>query len=458
MKYHLLVIGCQMNISDAERLENILQVFGASKTEQEKAADLIIVVSCSVRQKAMDRIYGRLRFWQKAKLKRKFTTVLTGCVLPADRRKLKEHFDIFLEIKDIEQLPTRLGWQPPDAVAGAVTNADYLALEPQRLSKLKAFVPIMTGCNNYCTFCAVPYTRGQEASRPASQIIKEVTGLIKKGYKEITLIGQNVNAYIDPEKIHRQSELQSRSRDFWKFRPDQPVQWRSATTRVPKDFAKLLISLDKLPGTFWLRFLTSNPQDVSDELIRTLPQCKKVVPYFHLPIQSGDNEILRRMNRRHTREYYLQLIKKIRQAWPEAAITTDVIVGFPGETKKHFLNTASLMKKVGYHMAYLAEYSPRPGTAAARFFKDDVPKKEKTRRKVALNKSLEASARLANKKLVGQTVPVLVERYDRITKVNYGKTDTGKDMRFIGKKKFGAFTQVKVIKSTAWHLSGKITE
>ncbi len=453
-KFHIIVIGCQMNYSDADRLVSLMKSHGYRQTPVEAEANIIFIVACSVRQKAMDRIYGRLNRWQNKREKRGVKIVLTGCVLPYDREKLLSRFDLILPIKDLNLLPEKLGLDKKNK--WPVTNADYLAMPHTPANSFQAFVPIMTGCNNYCTFCAVPYTRGEEASRPMADIIKEVTSLVKKGYKEITLLGQNVNAYINPEKYHSAALKKTRSRDFWQFRPNQPIQWRTATTRVPKDFTELLKKINSIPGNFWIRFLTSNPQDVSPELIATLPKLKKMTPYFHLPIQAGDDETLRRMNRRHSRAYYLDLIKKIRRAWPAAAITTDIIVGFPGETKKQFLQTASLMRQVKYDMAYLAEYSSRPGTASAKFFKDDVPKTEKTRRKGFLNTILTKTALRNNKKYIGQTVIALVDRYDANKKINSGKTGAFKTIHFTGQDFTGQFAEIKVTAADAWGLSGKI--
>lgn len=445
-----------MNTADGERLANLLESHGATRADGESDADIIVVVSCSVRQKAMDRIFGKLPTWQRWGRERGVRTVLTGCVLPEDRVQLKEKFDLFIEIKDMIQLPKLLNLTPLDADQGDITNADYLAFKPNYSSTFQAWIPIMTGCNNYCTFCAVPYTRGQESSRPSSEIIHEVEHLVHKGYKEITLLGQNVNAYIDPEKYHDKETIYSRSRFFWEFKPDQPIQWRMATTRVPKDFAELLEKINDIPGDFWIRFLTSNPQDVSDELIQTLPKLKKVTPYFHLPIQAGDNEILRRMNRRHTREYYLELIEKIRTAWPGVAISTDIIVGFPGETKEQFEETAQVMRDIGYDMAYIAEYSPRPGTAAQRFFKDDISHEEKGKRKEILNNILTESARRNNQKNVGTDVRVLVSSYDHETRMNAGKTDTFKTIHFPGEDMTGEFADVHVTQADAWGLGGTL--
>lgn len=454
MKYYLYIIGCQMNESDAERLTSILNSHGCTETKDERSADVIIVFSCSVRQKAIDRIFGKLEKWRSWRRDKKIKTVLTGCVLPKDKKQFGELFDVLIDTHEMRKLPQLLGLTTKKS-NDAITNADYLAFDPYRSSSFQAYVPIMTGCNNYCTYCAVPYTRGEEASRPSLDIVTEVKNLIQKGYKEIMLLGQNVNAYINPEANHDTKLLKTRARAEWEFDKNQPIQFRSATTDVPKDFAELLKKINSLPGDFWIRFLTSNPQDISDELITTLPKCSKVTPYLHLPIQSGGDEILRKMNRRHTRAYYLELIEKIRTAWPGVAITTDIIVGFPGETEKQFQQTVDLMKTVRYDMAYIAEYSPRPGTAAARFFKDDVSRQEKKMRRNVLNELLKKTALDKNKTLIGKTVSVLVESYDEKKKENICKTDTFKSIRYQGNNATGSFQQIIVTGASSWGLTGK---
>ncbi len=219
----------------------------------------------------------------------------------------------------------------------------------------------MTGCNNFCSYCVVPYTRGSEYSRPAQEIIEEIKDLVRKGYKEITLLGQNVNSY--------QGKGQSLRDSPW-----------SKGYPSPLNFPRLLKILNDIPGNFQIKFLTSHPKDMSDELIRVIAQGEKISKEIHLPVQSGDDEILKKMNRQYTVKDYKNLIKKIRQKIPQAKISTDIIVGFPGETKKQFQKTVSLVKEIGFSQAYVAAYSPRPGTTAAKF-KDDVPSLEKKRRK-----------------------------------------------------------------------------
>lgn len=426
-KYHLFVLGCQMNKSDAERLAYVLEQMGYQKTENEAEADVIIVVACSVRQSAVDRILGKIQKWQKIKESKKLILGLTGCVLPEDKPKLEKYFDFFFSIKDLNKLPQLLGEKPIKEIN---TTENYFQINPLYSSSFQAYVPISTGCDNFCSYCAVPYTRGREISRPAEEILCEVKHLIERGYKEITLLGQNVNSY--------KGEIEENGKT------------------ILLDFPDLLKKIDEIAGKFWIRFLTSHPKDMSDKLIKTIAECSKVCEYIHLPVQSGDNEILRKMNRHYTIEHYKNLIQKIRQTIPNVAISTDIIVGFPGETKEQFENTKKLMEEIQFDMAYIAQYSPRPGTAAARL-KDDVLKLEKERREKELTKVLEKTAFLNNQKYLEKEVEVLPELYKK--GFLYGRTRTFKPVKFKGNKNLiGKFVVVKITTSTPFSLEGVLVE
>jgi len=334
--YHIITIGCQMNKSDSERLAGVLEKRGYKKSDNKYRADLVAINTCGVRQSAEDRVYGLVPGIRRKNKKTKI--VITGCLVGrADvRKRLKKVVDI---------------WLPIGQMAKGECQKDYFKIKPKYQSKISAFVPIGNGCNNFCSYCVVPYARGRETFRPVKEILAEVKGLVKNGYKEITLIAQNVNSY------------------------------RSGKT----DFADLLKMVNGLPGDFQIRFLTSHPKDMSDELIGAIAGCEKVLKEIHLPAQSGDNAILKKMNRGYTVERYETIIKKILKLMPTAEISTDVIVGFPGETKKQFNNTAKLFKDIKFSQAYVARYSPRPGTAAYKLA-DDVPAEEKKRRFEVLNK------------------------------------------------------------------------
>jgi tRNA-2-methylthio-N6-dimethylallyladenosine synthase len=413
-KFHLLVMGCQMNRADAERIEKILTDFGWQKIDQEIGADLIVVVACSVRKSAVDRVYGKAANWRKRRRAGQLKTILTGCVLDVDKKKLADRFDEILSITEIGKLPEILG------DGKNLPTGDYLCLPASRESTFSAFVPISNGCNNFCSYCAVPYTRGREVSRDAASIIKECRELIKAGYKEIVLLGQNVNSY--------------KSGDY--------------------DFPKLLQKIDSIIGDYWIRFLTSHPKDLSDGLIETMASGRHVTPYLHLALQSGDDEILKKMNRHYTAKHYLDLIKKAKAKIPNLSVSTDVIVGFPGETKKQFKQTVELMKQAGFSMAYLAQYSPRPQTAAAKL-KNDVPKAEKKRREDELNEVLKATALADNRRYEGLVVKVLVDGY-RKGKC-YGKTENSKIVSFVGDEPLiGKFAPVLVVKAGSFSLEGRL--
>ncbi|MBI5766045.1 MiaB/RimO family radical SAM methylthiotransferase [Candidatus Falkowbacteria bacterium] len=444
-KYFIWVLGCQMNKSDGERIDAVLSGIGYLKTAKESEADLIVAVACSVRQSAIDRIYGKSRIWQKKRSKGELITILTGCVLDKDKNKLNNKFDLILSILEINQLPSKLGGLK------VIEVADYFHLKPSPSSKFQAYVPIMTGCNNFCSYCVVPYVRGKEISRPAEEIINECRDLIKRGYKEITLLGQNVNSYQDPTPtlplIQGEGELLPLV--------SRGSRAREAGERGSKiDFPKLLKEIDNIKGDYWLRFITSHPKDLSDDLIKIMAKGKHITPYLHLPIQSGDKDILKTMNRKYTPAHYLRLINKVKKNIPDVMISTDIIVGFPGETKKQFLNTIKIFKKIKFDMAYIAKYSPRSGTAAAEL-KDNVPQSEKARRWQELTEILKKMALENNKKLMGKTVRVLVEQYKNNKCLD--KTDTFKTVIFESNKNLiGQFVKVKIEKVDSWGLYGKI--
>lgn len=316
MKYFILTYGCQMNESDSEKIAGVLRRQGHKPAKDEASADLIVLNCCSVRQTAMHRVYEKVHKYEKNK-----KIILAGCLLKKDKDALKGRVSKI--------------WHPDE----------YFECTPFNSDRNIAYVPIMTGCDNFCSYCAVPFTRGREKSRKATEIIKEVRSLIEKGYKEIMLLGQNVNSYKDGKT----------------------------------NFPRILKEINNLSGVFHLSFMTSHPKDMSDELIATMARCEKLKKEIHLPIQSGDNKILRKMNRHYTVSHFKNLVKKIRKAIPGIKITTDIIVGFPGETKKLFANTVKTCRQIEFDGAYVAKYSPRPGTAAARL-KDNVPQSEKKRR------------------------------------------------------------------------------
>ncbi|MBA7680598.1 tRNA-2-methylthio-N(6)-dimethylallyladenosine synthase [subsurface metagenome] len=316
MKYHIITFGCQMNEADSERIRADLERKKYTKALKMDEADLIVVNMCSVRQSAVDRVYGLIPKFKRLKAK----TILTGCILKEDKRKLKNHFN---EIKEMQQH-----------------------------NCCSTLIPISKGCNNFCSYCVVPFTRGRLICHDHQAILKEVKRAVKGGVKEIWLLGQNVNDYHSPA--------------------DKSV-----------NFAKLLKQVNDIEGNFSIRFISPHPKNFTDALIATMAKSKKVAKYLNLPVQSGDNQILKRMKRPYTIKQYKDLVKKIRKEIPEINLSTDVIVGFPGETKKHFANTVNLFKEIKFDMAYISKYSKRPGTTAFQM-KDNIPLKEKKRREKIL--------------------------------------------------------------------------
>ncbi|HRY63239.1 MAG TPA: MiaB/RimO family radical SAM methylthiotransferase [Patescibacteria group bacterium] len=506
MTYHLTTYGCQMNTSDSERIASVLENELGLTPARGNKADILIFNLCSVRQSAVNRIWGNFK-GKKANgkcQKKKPLIIFTGCILEPDRQKIIQKNGLILDIKDLPRWPkiiiktlkhkniktNKMLKYPPLYRGGAeckrgrgvstVTPSNYLSITPEHSSSLTAYVPIMTGCNNFCAYCAVPYTRGREYSRPAEEILTEVTGLIKKGYKEIILLGQNVNSY--HSGISNFQDTISKN-NVSKIKNSQLIQ--NSKLKIENShstgFPALLKLIDNLPGHFWLTFFTSHPKDLSPELIACFKNSKHLLPYLHLALQSGSDKILKAMNRHYTAKNFSNLIKKIRQTDGNTTISTDIIVGFPNETKADFLATAKIMKALKFDMAYLSEYSPRPLTAAAKL-PDNISKAEKEKRKNTLNEILKTTALANNQKLVGQTLEALVSSSSNIHGTSssvsgpssslrgisclYGRTKNFKNVKIItannkqqtvnNKKLIGQFVNVKITKATAWNLEGEL--
>ncbi|TSC94576.1 MAG: hypothetical protein CEN87_417 [Parcubacteria group bacterium Licking1014_1] len=444
MKYYLVTFGCQMNISDSERISAVLDCAKCENAANINEADLIVVNMCSVRQSAVDRVYGLVQKIKKLKAKRyALKSILTGCVLKKDKKVFINGFDYVIDIKDINKLPQIL---KTDSVFFAPTKNNYLNITPKYSNKFSANVPIMTGCNNFCAYCVVPHTREREISRPAEEIICEIKNLIKNDCKEIWLLGQNVNSYKDIRE--------NKDNNIFKSKHYLETSDRLFRGNVI-NFPKLLKMIDAIPGNFWIRFTSSHPKDFSDELIKTMTKCKRYKPYLNLPAQSGDDKILRKMNRPYTAAQYKNLVKKIRKAMPNISLSTDIIVGYPGETKKQFGNTTKLFKDIKFDMAYINKYSPRPGTAAAKL-KNNILPAEKKRREKILTEILKATALEHNKKLIGKTLMVLVD--SKRDNAYFGKSEDYKTMKIQNVKLkndlIGKFVKVKIIKAQEWALDG----
>jgi tRNA-2-methylthio-N6-dimethylallyladenosine synthase len=445
-KYHIHTLGCQQNRSDSERVASVFQSIGYQATEDEKDADVVVVNSCAIRQTSMDRVYGKLRHWRPRQEKGELITILTGCVLKHDRERLGKEFDYIVDLEDIPKIPEVIG------EGDALDLEDYFSVIPKHDSEFKAFVPIMTGCDKFCTYCAVPYTRGREISRPAQDILDECIGLVKKGYKEITLLGQNVNSYVGQLEVAQEKRgllLMNRKAKAAGNAPMQTI-----------DFSDLLQMVAGIPGDFWIRYVTSHPYDMSDKLIETMAKNEKIVNWINLPVQAGSDAIIKKMNRHYTVEHYKERVSKIRELLNPVALSTDIIVGFCGETEEEFQETLDLMQEMQYDMAYINKYSPRPGTVAERKYEDSVPWGEKKRRDHAVNEVLKLSAQKINDQLIGKVVRVLVDEAksdESGMNTNTGKTDLWKTVQFDSVRDYtGKFVDVNITEARAFALKGDL--
>ena len=386
-KVYIETYGCQMNVNDTEVIFSILAKAGYERTENMEEADVLMANTCSVRDNAEQRIWGRIdQFYGQKRLREGVVTGIVGCMAERLKDKLLEsgRVDFVAGPDTYRSLPSMLAAVRPGLPQINVElsrEETYADIEPVRIDKngVSAFISIMRGCNNVCSYCVVPYTRGAERSRDPKTIVREACDLFSKGYKEVTLLGQNVDSYL------------------WKS-PDGDV-----------DFADLLASVAAISPDLRVRFSTSHPKDISDKVILTMSEHGNICRHIHLPVQSGSDVMLEKMRRRYTREWYLGRVAKIREVMPDCAITTDIIAGFCGETLSDHEDTLSVMRAVGYDYAYMFQYSERPGTLAALKYPDDVPTEEKTRRLneiIALQNELSLES---NRRDVGKTFKVLVE-------------------------------------------------
>ena len=386
-KVYIETYGCQMNVNDTEVIFSILAKAGYERTENMEEADVLMANTCSVRDNAEQRIWGRIdQFYGQKRLREGVVTGIVGCMAERLKDKLLEsgRVDFVAGPDTYRSLPSMLAAVRPGLPQINVElsrEETYADIEPVRIDRngVSAFISIMRGCNNVCSYCVVPYTRGAERSRDPKTIVREACDLFSKGYKEVTLLGQNVDSYL----------------------------WKSPEGDV--DFADLLASVAAISPDLRVRFSTSHPKDISDKVILTMSEHDNICRHIHLPVQSGSDVMLEKMRRRYTREWYLGRVAKIREVMPDCAITTDIIAGFCGETLSDHEDTLSVMRAVGYDYAYMFQYSERPGTLAALKYPDDIPAEEKTRRLneiIALQNELSLES---NRRDVGKTFKVLVE-------------------------------------------------
>ncbi len=436
-KYHIYTMGCQLNENESEKLAGMITEMGYSFTENAEEADLVVFNTCCVRENAEDKILGQLGYFKSLKRSRPDMIIaLGGCMAQEPHMVEKfnntygQHLDIIFGTHNLYKFPELLYksinenkkmieiWDIDGTIAEDIPI--------KRDSAIKASVTIMYGCNNFCSYCIVPYVRGRERSRMPESIIKEVEQLSKEGYKEITLLGQNVNSY---------------GKDL----------------EVPMTFAELLEKVAKIDGIERIRFVSPHPKDFSDELIEIIAREEKISKCVHLPLQSGSSRILKSMNRKYTKEQYLELAEKIRKKIPNVLFTTDIIVGFPGETEEDFLDTMDVVRKVRYYSAFTFVYSKRVGTPAEKM-ENQVDEKVKSERIGRLINLVNEILEEENTKLVGTTQKVLVEGYSKTNEAMLtGRTDGGKVVNFNGEDALiGKIVELKITEQRKWYLTGEI--
>jgi len=434
-KLYIETYGCQMNVADSEVVASILSPY-YSITDSLHEADLILLNTCSVRDNAEQRIRKRLREWVSLKKKKKSLLIgLLGCMAERIKEQLLEEeksLDFIAGPDAYRNLPELIEKASVGIVSFNVHLSEeetYDDIDPVRYASngVSAFISIMRGCNNFCSYCVVPYTRGRERSRDPKTIIAEAQTLFEKGFREITLLGQNVNSYC------------------WK------------TTEKNIEFADLTEQIALISPLLRVRYATSHPKDISDKLLFVMAKYPNVCHYIHLPVQSGSNTVLKKMNRVYTREYYLERIRKIKEILPDCAISTDVIAGFCGETEQEHQDTLALMREVGYEYAFMFKYSVREGTKAAEKFEDDVSEELKIKRLeeiIALQQHLSLES---NKRDIGKTVTVLVEGVSKRSDQHlFGRNSQNKVCVFPKKNyKIGDYVEVKILRCTAGTLIGE---
>lgn len=434
-KLFLETYGCQMNVADSEVVTSVLQMDGYEITDRIEDADAILVNTCSVRDNAEQKVLGRLQYFQSLKKKKKHLVIgVLGCMAERVREDLISNYgvDLVAGPDAYMDLPNLIGAveKGEKAINVELSQTEtYRNVLPARIGKqICGFITIMRGCNNFCSYCIVPYTRGRERSRDAESILKELKDLEEKGYKEVTLLGQNVNSY-------------------------SYTKGESVVT-----FPRLLAMVAEAAPGMRIRFMTSHPKDMSDETLETIAKYPNLCRFIHLPCQSGSNKILTLMNRKYTREWYLNRIAAIRRIVPECAISTDLFCGFHSETDEDQQETLSLMKEVGYDSAFMFKYSERPGTFAAGNLADDVPEELKIKRLEEIIALQNKISKEQNKKCVGKTYEVLVEGVSkRSTDQMFGRTSQNKVVVFDrSAQRVGDFIQVKITSASSATLIGEV--
>ena len=436
-KYYIVTYGCQMNVHESEKIAGILRRVGYEETPTIENADIIVFNTCCIRENAENHAFGNIGALKKMKKQNPRLIIAVGGCMTQEKGKteiLKEKFpfiDIMfgaLNFEDLETLIARKKQEKKRVIEIREEAKEIVEnVEPYRTSYPNAWVNITYGCNNFCSYCIVPYVRGRERSRKPEYILSEVRSLVEQGYKEITLLGQNVNSY-------------------------------GADGSTGMTFAELLDAVASIEGKFRVRFMTSHPKDFTEDVVKVMEKHRKICRLVHLPVQSGSNEILREMNRRYTREKYLGEIKMLRSHLPEVEVTTDIIVGFPGETEEDYLQTEALVKEVDFASAFTFVYSPRQGTRAATM-ENQIPESVQKDRIMRLVELVNALTRKKSEKYLGKTVEILCEDYDEKKGLYLGRDEFGRMGYFKSETdKIGEFVHLKITKANGISLYGEIVE
>ena len=438
-KYFIETFGCQMNVHDSERLAGLLEQAGYEAAETVADADLVVINTCSVRERAEERLYTELGMVPGGRGKGPVVAV-TGCVAQQEGRALLERgqrVDLVVGTQALSRLPAMvegLAADRPERVdVNPYDNVSFPLGLARRSNPVTASITVIEGCNDFCAFCVVPYTRGHERMRPAGEIVDEVRLAADSGYREVHLLGQIVNHYTAPD-------------------------------RPGCDFAELLALVDDVAGIERIRFASPHPRHVTDRMIAAMRSLPKVCGHLHLPVQSGSTRVLERMRRRHTRDDYLRLVERLRAAMPDIALSTDVIVGFPGETDRDFEDTLSLTRRVRYHGMFSFKYSERPNTLASKRLADDVPAAEKTRRIVALQELQKGIQAEMHRARVGAVVEVLVDSTSRRRATELAGRTRGNTVVNFGagraapRELMGRLVRVRITDSGPFSLRGELAE
>ena len=445
LKYHILTMGCQLNENDSEKLCGMLENMGYTRTDDFKKADLNLFNTCCVRENAEDKLFGKLGELKRLKEEKGIIIAIGGCMMQEKHitDKIKESYpfvDILFGTHTLHRFPEDLykalieKKKQEDIID--IDGEIYEGLPIKRESNIKASVTIMNGCNNFCTYCIVPYVRGRERSRKPKEIIKEVKELARQGYKEITLLGQNVNSYLRVEK--------EKGIDFEEY-------------EGVNSFATLLKAINKIEGIERIRFVSPHPKDFTDDVIEAIHNCDKVCKLIHLPLQAGNTKVLKEMNRKYTKEQYLKLVEKMKTKIPNLTLSTDIIVGFPGETDEEFEDTLEVVKEVRFEQVYMFIYSRRVGTPGDKM-KNQIPEEIKHKRFDRLKALVESQIEENNQKYVGTVQKVLVEGLSKNNEnMLTGRTDSNKVVVFEGTKDLiGNLINLNIVSEHMWYLKGKM--